>query len=165
MTIAVDTSSKICRFSVEGVTAGSPPQSEVFNALDLARNAISSGSSTNSEDIAKSIALLLAAASPEDTPDDELLTSEAQEGIEACIRMTALKEGQAIFFGDAHDADLSFFGARCAWVASPPDALESLNSFLKGNVTVEELFLPQLVFVNERGSSVEILFLPVENSR
>jgi len=173
LSITEDEENKECRFSIEGVATGSPPEQELANAIRSVRQFSTFGGETTLESqrvqgaLLRSIPLLLTAASPKERIEDELQTDEFLARLQQCLRLISEEflpplgsPAVTMVTGDKVGADLSRFNARCA--VATPNALKSLNDFLGGSVRLSLLATPVFVLRNEREDNlVEYLILPI----
>ncbi|SLN77328.1 hypothetical protein [Roseisalinus antarcticus] len=161
LSITEDVDDRECRFSIEGVPAGSPPADELAEAAQRLRSAnFSIGGGFDPIELASTVPLLLAAASPSDQADPDLQTDEFISSIAQCFDLV-----RSQFFGEFVSSeevgiDLDRFDVRCA--LATPDSIEQLNEFLGGSVFFTDISQPKLAIRNERSDSslVEYLFIP-----
>lgn len=154
-----------CRFSVDGWTSGSPPQGEIFGALETINSsftAIQLGATNEPENaFASSIATLLAAASPFPDGDPKLLGIPYPSVMASCIKL--LDEGAE--FVEYQSFDFQLEGFWCAVVRPSEDGISAINNFLASgvgsNARIIDLRAPRIVFVNERDGHRQTLLLSV----
>lgn len=165
LSITEDDDNKECRFSIEGVATGSPPQEQLDEAIRNLRSQRSFGGqgAFSSATLSQSVPVLLAAASPVDSAEPELLDSVFLSAAEACFNLiTSNFPGSSDLFltNEQSAIELSNFNARCA--VAGPDAVGALNDFLGGSVRFLSLTFPVIAFRNERESDLtEYLVIPI----
>ena len=171
LSITEDEDDKECRFSVAGVSAGSPPAEQLEAAILTLRNAqplFQTGADLfGNAPVLNAVPLLLAAASPRDQADPRLLNDDFQQGVAACFVLASEKYLPPDFrnisefvTGQDVNSNVENYGVTCA--AATPDAVDRLNEFLGGSVRLSDIEVPVLAFRNEREDGLtEYLFIPV----
>tara|TARA_R100000365_G_C2736494_1_gene65739 strand:- start:863 stop:1492 length:630 start_codon:yes stop_codon:yes gene_type:complete len=161
LSITEDEDDRECRFSIEGVPAGSPPADELAEAAQRLRSAdFNIRGGFDPVDLASTVPILLAAASPSDQADPDLQTEEFISSIAQCFDLVRTKFSGEFVSSDEVGIDLDRFDVRCALATS--DRIEQLNEFLGGSVFFTDISQPKLAIRNERSDSalVEYLFIP-----
>ncbi|MGI9373926.1 MAG: hypothetical protein ACR2OJ_15670 [Hyphomicrobiales bacterium] len=158
-----DTRNRICRFAVDGWTAGSPPRGALLKALEFLRAEVNQEiyqkSSDEVEALSEAAAVLLAAASPFEVADEKLLSDEGRKAMSACITSVEFVEKEPLrpLLGRIE-------GFSCILV-NPllnSEVVGALNGVLEevgSGLVVTELTGPYLIFRNVRGDIHEYLFL------
>jgi hypothetical protein len=156
-----------CRFSVDGWTSGSPPQEEIFSALETINSSFTGirlGTSEGAENaFASSIATLLAAASPFTDGDPKLSSIPYPSAMKSCLEL--LDDGAQ--FTEYQNLDFKLDGFWCAVVRPTEDGISAINDFFANsvgsNTRIIDLRAPRVVFVNERDDHRQTLLLSVSN--
>ncbi|SEP25279.1 hypothetical protein SAMN04490248_1552 [Salinihabitans flavidus] len=160
-----DFDNRRCRFSVDGWTSGSPPQGEIFGALDTINSSFSAirlGTQNGSENaFASSIATLLAAASPFPDGDPKLSSIPYPSVMASCLAL--LDEGAE--FIEYQSFDFQLDGFWCAVVRPSEDGISAANDFFASsvgsNARIIDLRAPRIVMINERDGHRQTLLLSV----
>lgn len=148
-----DDDEKECRFSIEGVAAGSPPEELLRDAANRirGREQLFRLAEANPFDLLEAVALLLASASPVDSADESIMTAENAALLQECV-FVASEPGQ-FFVGFNSD------GAFSCSVLGPDDLGAFNDSVSGGSVRLEALDAPRLILRNRRDTLTEYLFL------